>query len=125
MSIKYTEDHEWVSIDGDIGTVGITRHAADQIGEAVYAEPPEVGTTVSMGDDMGVIENNKAASDIFAPVSGEVVERNDRWDDPEALDELIADPAGAGWFCKIKLSDAGELDKLMDEAAYTAFVSNG
>ncbi len=121
MTKHYTDEHEWIEVDGDVGAVGITKFASDALGEVAYAEPPEVGMTVSKGDEMGVVENNKAASDIYAPVSGEVVARNDKLDDPDQLNLHSDDPEGEGWFCKIKLSDASELDGLMDAAAYKAF----
>ncbi|MEL6474194.1 MAG: glycine cleavage system protein GcvH [Pseudomonadota bacterium] len=129
MTKKFTEDHEWVSVDGDIGTVGITKYAAEQLGDVVFVGPPDAGTQVSQGDDMAVVESVKAASDVYAPVAGEVTERNplfdeERDDDPDwepKYETVNEDPEGAGWFCKIKLSDAGELDGLMDAAAYKTF----
>jgi len=121
MTTKYTDDHEWVTLEGDIVTIGITGFAAKAIGEAVFAEPPEVGASFDSGDDMGVIDSSKASSEIFAPVSGEVTARNEAWDDPDELDDLMADPTGKGWFCKMKISDAGQLDGLMDKAAYDTF----
>lgn len=119
MAVKYTEDHEWISVEGEVGTVGITKYAAEQLGDVVFVETPEAGKAVKKGDDMAVVESVKAASDIYAPVSGEVTEGNEALADaPETVNE---DPEGAGWFCKIKLSNAGELDGLMDAAAYKAF----
>ena len=120
MAVKYTEDHEWVSIDGDVGTVGITEHAQEQLGDIVFVELPDVGNTVSKGDETGVVESVKAASEIYAPVSGEIVEVNAALADAPAT--ANSDPTGAGWFFKIKLSDPGELDGLMDESAYTDLV---
>lgn len=119
MSRKYTEDHEWIDVDGDVGTVGISIYAAEQLGDVVFVETPDVGKSVTKGDDMAVVESVKAASDVYAPVSGDVVEANPALGDaPETVNE---DAEGAGWFCKVKLKDAGELDALMDEAAYKAF----
>lgn len=119
MTVRYTEDHEWISVDSDIGTVGITKYAAEQLGDVVFVETPEGGSAFKKGDDMAVVESVKAASDVYAPVSGEVTEGNAVLaETPETVNE---DPEGAGWFCKIKLSDAGELDGLMDEAAYKSF----
>ncbi len=121
MTRKYTEDHEWIQVDGDVGTVGITRYAAEQLGDVVFAEPPELGRAVKKGDDLAVVESVKAASDIYAPVSGEVVARNDDLDDAEKAFLINEDPEGAAWFCKLKLSDPSELDGLMDGEAYAAF----
>lgn len=122
MSIKYTKDHEWVKADGDVYVVGISAHAAEQLGDVVFVELPEVGKTFSKGDDMAVVESVKAASDVYAPVSGEVVEANQAIvDEPAKVNE---DPQGAAWFVKLKISDASELDALMDEAAYKAFAEN-
>ncbi|MEQ3744694.1 MAG: glycine cleavage system protein GcvH [Henriciella sp.] len=119
MSTYYTEDHEWIAVEGDIGTVGITRYAAEQLGDVVFVEVPEAGITFTKGDDMAVVESVKAASDVYAPVAGEVVEGNgDLADAPETVNE---DPEGKGWFCKLKLSNAGELSALMDAAAYKTF----
>lgn len=120
MTIKFTNDHEWISIDGDTATVGITDFALGQLGDLVFVEVPEAGRTVAKGDEAAVVESVKAASEVYAPVSGEVTEGNAAIaDDPAAVS---GDPAGDGWFFKIKLSDAGELDDLMDADAYKAFV---
>ncbi|MEL7113520.1 MAG: glycine cleavage system protein GcvH [Pseudomonadota bacterium] len=119
MSTYFTEDHEWISVDGDTGTVGITKYAAEQLGDVVFVEVPEAGASFGKGDDMAVVESVKAASDVYAPVAGEVTEGNgDLADAPETVNE---DPEGKGWFCKIKLSDAGELEGLMDGAAYKTY----
>ena len=119
MTVKYTEDHEWVKIDGDTATVGITKYAAEQLGDVVFVELPEVGASFDKGGDMAVVESVKAASDVYAPVSGEVVEANDALTEaPETVNEA---PEAGGWFAKLKLSDASELDGLMDEAAYKEF----
>jgi len=120
MSKKFTKDHEWISLDGDIATVGITAYAQEQLGDVVFVEVPEVGRQVSQGDDAAVVESVKAASEVYAPLSGEVVEGNGAL---EANPELVnQSPDEDGWFFKMTLSDAGQLDELMDEAAYQAFV---
>ncbi|MEO0465459.1 MAG: glycine cleavage system protein GcvH [Pseudomonadota bacterium] len=116
MTTKYTKDHEWVSVEGEIATVGITAFAAEQLGDVVFVETPEVGVGFSAGDDMAVVESVKAASDVYAPVSGAITEANGAL--AEAPETVNADPEGAGWFCKMKISDASELDDLMDAAAY-------
>ena len=119
MSTYFTEDHEWITVDGDTGTVGITKYAAEQLGDVVFVEVPEAGASFGKGDDMAVVESVKAASDVYAPVAGEVTEGNGHLADaPETVNE---DPEGKGWFCKIKLSDAGELEGLMDAAAYKTY----
>ncbi|MEE8203687.1 MAG: glycine cleavage system protein GcvH [Alphaproteobacteria bacterium] len=120
--LRYTEDHEWVRIDGDVVTVGISDYAQEQLGDIVFVELPDVGKTVSRSDETGVIESVKAASEVYAPVSGEVIEVNAALTDTP--DKVNSDPTGDGWFMKIKLSDASEVEKLMDEAAYKAFVAN-
>ena len=118
--MKFTKDHEWVSLDGDIATVGISKHAADALGDVVFVEVPEVGKTVSKGDSFAVVESVKAASD-YAPVSGEVIEANDAL---STAPETVNSAAEAdGWFAKIKVSDASQLDALMDQAAYDAFLA--
>ena len=119
MTIKYTEDHEWLKIEGDTATVGITVHAQDALGDVVFVELPEVGTTFAQKDTAGVVESVKAAADVYMPVSGEVVEVNEALRDDPSL--ANSDPLGAGWFFKVKLSDASQLDALMDETRYTAF----
>ncbi len=119
MTTRFTEDHEWVRMDGDIAVVGITQHAAEQLGDVVFVELPETGKTFSQKDDMAVVESVKAASDVYAPISGEIVEVNAAIvDEPAKVNE---DPAGEAWFVKIKPANAGELDALMDEAAYKEF----
>ncbi|WP_369061358.1 glycine cleavage system protein GcvH [Caulobacter sp. 73W] len=118
--MRFTKDHEWISVDGDIATVGITAYAADQLGDVVFVETPDVGKTVKKGDSLAVVESVKAASDVYAPVSGEVVESNsDLSGSPETVN---AAPEAGGWFAKVKLSDASEVDALMDRAAYEAFL---
>ena len=119
--MKFTKDHEWVSLDGDIATVGISKHAADALGDVVFVETPEAGKTVAKGDSFAVVESVKAASDVYAPISGEVVEGNDAL--ATAPETVNADPHGAGWFAKIKLSDATQLDALMDQAAYDEYLT--
>ena len=121
--LKFTKDHEWISIDGDTGTVGISKHAADQLGDVVFVEVPALGTKVKRGDRIAVVESVKAASDIYAPVSGEIVGANE---------ELVASPAlvnespeAAAWFFKIKIADKGELANLMDRTTYDAHVETG
>ena len=119
MTVKYTEDHEWLKIEGDTATVGITVHAQDALGDVVFVELPEVGTTFAQKDTAGVVESVKAAADVYMPVSGEVVAVNEALRDDPSL--ANTDPLGAGWFFKVKLSDASQLDTLMDETSYTAF----
>ncbi len=121
MSIKYTEDHEWVKVDGDIAIVGITEHAQDALGDVVFVELPEVGKTYAQKDVAGVVESVKAAADVYMPVSGEVVEVNQALADEPSL--ANSDPMGAGWFFKVKLAKADEVAALMDEAAYKAFAA--
>ncbi len=121
MSRYFTEDHEWIELDGEIATVGITDYAQSQLGDIVFVEVPEEGKQVAKGDDAAVVESVKAASDVYAPVSGTVIEGNSALDGEPAL--VNEDPEGEGWFFKMTLSDKGELDGLMDEAAYADFVS--
>jgi glycine cleavage system H protein len=117
---RFTKDHEWVRLDGGIATVGITNHAQTQLGDVVFVELPEVGRKAAQGDAVAVVESVKAASDVFTPVGGEVVEVNgDLTGQPALVNE---DAEGRAWFFKIKVSDAAELDKMMDRAAYEAFV---
>ena len=122
MTVKYTEDHEWLKIEGDTATVGITVHAQDALGDVVFVELPEVGTTFAQKDTAGVVESVKAAADVYMPVSGEVVEVNEALRDDPSL--ANTDPLGAGWFFKVKLSDASQLDALMDETAYSSFAAS-
>jgi len=118
----YSEDHEWIEVDGDTGTVGITDYAQEQLGDVVFVELPEIGRTVIKGDDMAVVESVKAASEIYAPVGGEVVAVNQALEDnPAAVNE---DAEGGGWFVRLKLADAAELEDLMDAAAYAAFAES-
>jgi glycine cleavage system H protein len=114
--MKYTEDHEWLLADGDIVTVGITDHAQELLGDIVFVELPEVGTQVSKGDEVVVIESVKAASDISAPLDGEIVEVNDAIVDAPA--KVNDDAEGEAWFFKVKVDDVGQLDQYMDEDSY-------
>ncbi len=118
----YSEDHEWLRVDGDTGTVGITDHAQEQLGDVVFVELPEIGRTVLKGDDMAVVESVKAASEIYAPAGGEVVETNGALEDNPAV--VNEDAEGDGWFVRLKLADPAELEDLMDAEAYAAFVSS-
>ena len=120
MTLYFTKDHEWIRVDGDEATVGISDHAQEALGDIVFAEVPEAGRNLSKGGDAAVVESVKAASDVYAPVSGEVVEGNSAVADDPAL--INRDPEGEGWFFKLKLADASELDGLMDEAAYRDWV---
>ena len=122
MTIKYTEDHEWLKIDGDTATVGITVHAQEALGDVVFVELPAVGTTFAQKETAGVVESVKAAADVYMPVSGEVTEVNEALREDPSL--ANSDPLGAGWFFKVKLSDVSQLDALMDETKYTAFSAN-
>ena len=119
MTVKYTEDHEWLKIEGDTATVGITVHAQDALGDVVFVELPEVGTTFAQKDTAGVVESVKAAADVYMPVSGEITEVNEALRDDPSL--ANSDPLGTGWFFKVKLSDPSQLDALMDETSYTSF----
>ena len=122
MSLYFTREHEWISVDGDTATVGISDHAQQALGDIVYAEVPEAGRQVSKGDDAAVVESVKAASDVYAPVSGEVIEGNSALADDPAI--INRDPEGEGWFFKLRLSDTGELDGLMGEADYREWVKS-
>jgi glycine cleavage system H protein len=120
MTTRYTKDHEWVRLDGDIATVGITQYAAEQLGDVVYAELPDPGKSFTLGDDMAVVESAKTASDVYAPISGEVVEanaeiKNENW---QIINEA---PQAGGWFVKLKAADPSEFEALMDEAAYADY----
>lgn len=120
-TIKYSQDHEWISVAGDVGTVGVTDYAQEQLGDVVFVEVPEAGKDVEKGDEAAVIESVKAASELYAPVSGAVTEGNQALADEPG--KVNSDPMGEGWFFRIKLSDPSELDALMDEAAYKSFVA--
>ena len=119
--LKYSKDHEWVRVEGDIATVGISNYAQEQLGDVVYVELPEVGRAVGQSQEAAVVESVKAASEVYAPVSGEVIEVNQALEDDPAL--VNGDPTGEGWFLKLRMSAPGELDGLMDEAAYADYVS--
>lgn len=117
--MKFTEEHEWVRLEGDVGVIGITEYAQEQLGDVVYVELPDVGRKVARGGEVAVVESVKAASEVYAPLSGEVVEVNGTLTTaPQIVNE---DATGAGWFVKIRASDASELDELMDEAAYKTY----
>lgn len=119
--LKFTPDHEWLQIDGDVATVGITTHAAAQLGDLVFVELPEAGASFCKGDSAATVESVKAASDVYSPVAGEIVAVNDAIvSDPSLVN---SDPQGAAWFFKIKLADTSELDGLLDEAAYQELVA--
>lgn len=119
MSIHFTEDHEWIKVDGDTGTVGISPYAAKQLGDVVYVELPEIGREVGKGDEAAVVESVKAASEVYAPVGGEVTAVNDALED--APESVNASADGDGWFLKMKIADASELESLMDEAKYKEY----
>jgi glycine cleavage system H protein len=118
---RYTKDHEWVRLDGDLAVIGITDFAQSQMGDVVYVELPEIGRRLEQGNEAAVVESVKAASDVFAPVSGQVAEINERLAADPA--KVNADPMGEGWFLKLHLADPKELEGLMDEAAYQRFVA--
>jgi len=120
MSLYFTKEHEWIRVDGDVATVGISDHAQEALGDIVFAEVPDAGKSLAKGDDAAVVESVKAASDVYSPVGGEVIEGNSAIADDPAL--INRDPEGEGWFFKLKLADASELDGLMDEAAYREWV---
>ena len=119
-SVKYTDEHEWIRIEGDTATVGITDYAQNQLGDVVYVELPKAGQKVEKGKQAAVVESVKAASEVFAPVTGEVIEVNQALVDEPAT--INSDPMGKGWFMKLRLANTSELDGLMDEAAYQKFV---
>lgn len=121
MSLYFTEDHEWITVDADgVGTVGVTAYAQEQLGDIVFVEPPEVGAVLAKGDEAGVLESVKAASELYSPVSGEITEINEAL--PEAPGTVNEDPMGDGWFFRIRLTQPDELQGLMDQDAYDAFV---
>jgi glycine cleavage system H protein len=122
MSIKYTSDHEWVDTTDGIATVGITVHAQDALGDVVFVDLPDVGKSFAAKEVAGVVESVKAAADVYAPISGEIVEVNEALRDDPSL--ANTDPLKAGWFFKVKLSDPSELDSLMDTTAYDELVKN-
>ncbi|MFM8863821.1 MAG: glycine cleavage system protein GcvH [Limnohabitans sp.] len=119
MSLKYTEDHEWIHVEGDVAVVGITHHAQDALGDVVFVDLPEVGKSFAQKDVAGLVESVKAAADVYMPVSGEITEVNeDLRNDPSLAN---SDPLGKGWFFKVKLANAAEVDALLDETAYSQF----
>jgi glycine cleavage system H protein len=120
--MRFTKDHEWVALDGDTATVGITRYAAEQLGDVVFVETPAVGKTIGQGDSFAVVESVKAASDVYAPVAGEVVEANGEL--AGAPETVNADPEGKGWFAKIRVKDAAQVEALMDRAAYDKYLES-
>jgi glycine cleavage system H protein len=122
MSTYFTKDHEWIRVDGDVGTIGITEYAQEQLGDVVFVELPDVGKAMSPGDEAGVVESVKAASEIYAPVSGEVVEVNSGLADEPAKVNVAAE--SDGWFIKLKIADKSQLDALMDAEAYKAYVAS-
>jgi glycine cleavage system H protein len=119
MSTYFTEDHEWIKIDGDTGTVGISAYAAKALGDVVFVELPDVGAELDKGDEAAVVESVKAASEVYAPVGGEVTAVNEALED--APETVNASPDGDGWFLKMKISDADELESLMDETKYKEY----
>lgn len=117
----FTKDHEWIDLDGEVATIGITDYAQGQLGDVVFVELPEIGRTLAAGDDAAVVESVKAASDVYAPIDGEVVAGNEAVvDDPSLVN---TDPTGEGWFFRMRVTDAGQLDELLDEDAYAAYVA--
>jgi len=119
--MRFTKDHEWVELDGDVATVGITSYAAEQLGDVVFVEVPEVGKSVKAGDGFAVVESVKAASDVYAPVTGEVVEANETLSG--APETVNAEPQGSGWFAKVRVANPAEVESLMDQAAYDAYLA--
>jgi glycine cleavage system H protein len=119
MTLYYTKDHEWLRVEGDTATVGISNHAQEALGDIVFAEVPESGKQLKKGDDAAVVESVKAASDVYAPATGEVIQGNGAIADDPSL--INSDPEGNGWFFTMKLADASELDGLMDEGAYKSY----
>ena len=122
MTTYYTKEHEWIRVDGDQATVGITNHAQEQLGDIVFAEVPAAGRTLAKGEEAAVVESVKAASDVYAPVSGEVTEGNPAVTDDPAL--INSDPEGEGWFFKLKLSDLSELEGLMNDEHYVEYLAS-
>ena len=120
-TVKFTEEHEWISMEGDVGTVGVSDYAQGQLGDVVFVEVPEVGANFNKGEEAAVVESVKAASEVYAPVDGEIVEANKALEDDPAT--VNTDAEGGGWFYKIKVANLSDLDGLKDEAAYKAFVA--
>jgi len=121
-SLRYSKDHEYVRVEGDEGTVGISDYAQSQLGDVVFVELPEIGKTVTRGQEAAVVESVKAASEVYAPIAGEVIAVNAELEGNPGL--VNAEPEGEGWFLKLRIADPAELDELMDEAAYKAFVDS-
>ncbi|NUR45819.1 MAG: glycine cleavage system protein GcvH [Sphingomonas sp.] len=122
MSLYFTKDHEWIRVDGNNATVGISNHAQEQLGDIVFAETPEAGRSLRKGEEAAVVESVKAASDVYSPISGTVIEGNPALADDPAI--INNDPEGAGWFFKLEVTNPSELEGLMDEAAYRDFVAS-
>ena len=122
MSVKYSNEHEWIRVEGDVGTVGISQYAQEQLGDVVFVDVPQAGRKIAKGESVAVVESVKAASDIYTPASGEVTEGNAALGD--APGDINADPMGKGWIFKIKLGNPADLDGLMDQAAYDDFVKS-
>ncbi len=118
--VRYTEEHEWIRLEGEVGVVGITDYAQEQLGDVVFVELPELGRRVEKAAEVAVVESVKAASEVYAPVGGEVVAVNDALNDDPAM--VNGDAQGTGWFLKLRLDDPGQLDELMDEAAYRKYL---
>ena len=118
--MRFTKDHEWVALEGDVATIGITAYAAEQLGDVVFVEVPEVGKSVKTGEGLAVVESVKAASDVYAPLSGEVIEGNAALGD--APETVNAEPEAGGWFARVKVADTAEYEALMDRAAYDAYL---
>ena len=122
MSVYFTKDHEWIRVEGNNAIVGISNHAQEQLGDIVFAETPEAGRSLRKGEEAAVVESVKAASDVYSPISGTVIEGNPALADDPAI--INNDPEGAGWFFKLEVTDPSELEGLMDEAAYREFVAS-
>jgi glycine cleavage system H protein len=121
MTLRFTKDHEWVELEGDIATIGITNYAADQLGDVVFVELPPIGKAVKAGDEFAVVESVKAASDVYAPIAGSVIGANSELaDNPQGVNDA---PEAGGWFVKLKVADPAEVDALMDRHAYEAFLA--
>src|SRR6185295_5336400 len=120
--VRYSNEHEWIRVEGDVGTIGISNYAQEQLGDVVFVEVPQAGRKIAKGESVAVVESVKAASDIYSPASGEVTEANAAL--AESPGDVNADPMGKGWFFKLKLANKAELDSLMDEAAYADFVKS-
>ena len=122
MSVYFTKDHEWIRVDGNNATVGISSHAQEQLGDIVFAETPQAGRSLRKGEEAAVVESVKAASDVYSPISGTVIEGNPALTENPAI--INNDPEGAGWFFKLEVTNPSELEGLMDEAAYRDFVAS-